>query len=70
MSGNSFDMTVNPLPLPELLQGLDYPVSKEDLIRWAQETGAGTETLLRLRSLPVERFDSPDEISGALGELA
>lgn len=52
--------------LPDLLarlDGLDYPVSKEDLIRRAQETGVDTETLLALRALPVTQLDSPTELA-------
>ncbi|MDG4828718.1 DUF2795 domain-containing protein [Solwaraspora sp. WMMD1047] len=62
-------MTVDPIPSWEALNGLDYPVSKEDLIRRAQELGASTETLQSLRSLPVERFDSPAAVGEALGGL-
>jgi Protein of unknown function (DUF2795) len=62
-------MTANPLRLQDYLDGLDYPVSKEDLIRRAQESGADTEALQTLRSLPPEQFNSPMEIGEALGEL-
>jgi hypothetical protein len=54
-------------PLPDDLTGLDYPVSKEDLLRAAQELGADTETLQTVRSLPIDQFDSPEEIREALG---
>ena len=52
--------------LPDLLarlDGLDYPVSKEDLIRRAQEMGVDTETLSALRALPVTQLDSPTELA-------
>ncbi|MEV0391673.1 DUF2795 domain-containing protein [Polymorphospora rubra] len=62
-------MTSQPLPWEEQLSGLDYPVSKEDLIRRAQESGADTKTLQALRSLPADRFGSPAEVTGALGPL-
>jgi hypothetical protein len=62
-------MTVNALQLQEYLAGLDYPVSKEDLVRRAQETGAGTAMLQLLRSLPADQFESATEVSEAIGEM-
>ncbi|PWU49527.1 hypothetical protein DLE60_16015 [Micromonospora globispora] len=63
-------MTVTGVQLQEYLAGLDYPVSKEDLVRWGQENGASTELLQMLKALPVEQFDSPAELSQALNTLA
>ncbi|SCL41393.1 Protein of unknown function [Micromonospora pallida] len=54
----------------EYLAGLDYPVSREDLVRRAQEFGASTELLQALRALPVEQFASADELADALTTLA
>jgi hypothetical protein len=50
----------------ELVSGLDFPVSREDLIRLALERGAGNETLAKLRSLPVIEFATPDDLDKAL----
>ncbi|MFI6822082.1 DUF2795 domain-containing protein [Micromonospora sp. NPDC050187] len=63
-------MTVTDGQWWEYLAGLDYPVSREDLVRRAQEIGAGTEVLQALRSLPVEEFASADELTDALATLA
>ena len=63
-------MTVTGVQLQEYLAGLDYPVSKEDLVRWGQENGASTEVLQMLKALPVEQFDSPAELSEALNTPA
>ncbi|MEU7755257.1 DUF2795 domain-containing protein [Micromonospora sp. NPDC049101] len=62
-------MTVTGVQLQEYLAGLDYPVSREDLIRWGQENGASTEMLQMLQSLPPEQFNSPDELNAALTTL-
>jgi hypothetical protein len=62
-------MTANPIQLQKYLSGLDYPVSREDLVRRAQEQGADTEALETLRSLPVEEFNSPSDVSEAIGRL-
>jgi hypothetical protein len=63
-------MTVTGVQLQEYLAGLDYPVSREDLIRWGQENGASTEVLQMLKALPAEQFDSPAELGEALSTLA
>jgi hypothetical protein len=59
-------VSANPVEIQDYLAGFDFPISKEDLLRRAQETGAETEVLEALRSLPVEQFSSPVEISEAL----
>lgn len=62
-------MTVNPVQLQKYLGGLDYPVSREDLIRRAQERGADDKVLQTLRSLPTDRFNSPNDVSEAVGKI-
>lgn len=63
-------MTVSGTELQEYVAGLDYPVSREDLVRWGQENGASTDVLQMLHALPAEEFASPTELSDALGSLA
>ncbi|KAB1911357.1 MULTISPECIES: DUF2795 domain-containing protein [unclassified Micromonospora] len=62
-------MTVTGVQLQEFLAGLDYPVSRADLVRWGQENGASTEMLQMLRALPAEEFDTPAELGEALNTL-
>ncbi|MGR6321837.1 DUF2795 domain-containing protein [Micromonospora soli] len=62
-------MTVTGVQLQEFLAGLDYPVSREDLIRWYQENGGSTEMLQLLKALPAEEFDNPAELADALNTL-
>jgi hypothetical protein len=50
----------------ELVAGLDFPVSREDLVRLAQERGAGNEVLARLRALPALEYATADELDEAL----
>ncbi|MGC5054102.1 DUF2795 domain-containing protein [Micromonospora sp. DT48] len=59
-------MTDSGAALQEYLAGLDYPVSREDLIRWCQENGASTEQLQAVRALPMEQISSPDELTEVL----
>ncbi|MFG3599209.1 DUF2795 domain-containing protein [Micromonospora chersina] len=62
-------MTVTGVQLQEFLAGLDYPVSRADLVRWGQENGVSTETLQMLKALPAEEFDTPAELGEALNTL-
>ncbi|MEU2614338.1 DUF2795 domain-containing protein [Micromonospora sp. NPDC007271] len=63
-------MRVTGVQLEEFLAGLDYPVSREDLVRRWQENGGSTELLQMLKALPAEQFDSPAELDAALDTLA
>ncbi len=63
-------MAVTGVQLQEFLAGLDYPVSREDLVRWCQENGGSTEMLQLLKTLPAEEFTSPAELATALNTLA
>ncbi|WFE28631.1 DUF2795 domain-containing protein [Solwaraspora sp. WMMD791] len=54
--------------LADHAEGLDFPLSREDLIRRAQELGADTAVLQALRALPVERFTSVEQLLAAVGE--
>ncbi len=62
-------MSTNLIEIQKHIGGLDYPVSREDLIRRAQEEGASTEMLEALRSLPPEHVNSPMHVSEAISEL-
>lgn len=63
-------MTVNnPIQLQKYLGGLDYPVSRDDLIQRAKEKGANPEVLNTLRSLPRDEYNSPNDVSEAYGEM-
>ena len=62
-------MTVNPIQLQKFLRGVDYPVDKKTLIDHARANGADDNVLKTLESLPWDRFNSPNDVSEALGEL-
>jgi hypothetical protein len=62
-------MTVNPIQLQKFLGGIDYPTHKQDLIKTAQKHGADQNVLNTLKSLPRDDFNSPNDISEAIGDL-
>lgn len=59
---------VNPIQVQKFLKGVDYPASKEDLVRHARAQGADERVVTTLEGLPQERFDTPADVSQAIGE--
>lgn len=62
-------MATNPIQLQKYLQGVDYPASKDDLVRRAQQRGADKQVVQTLKSLPRNQFNSPNDVSEAVGDL-
>jgi hypothetical protein len=61
-------MTVNPIQLQKYLKGVDYPARKEDLLAAAREQGADDDVLNTLEGLSRDEFNSPNDVSEALGK--
>ncbi len=57
---------VNPIQLQKHLKGVDYPVSKKDLLKHAKEQGADKDALSTLEQLPDEQYESPADVSKAV----
>lgn len=60
---------VSPIQVEKFLKGLDYPVSKKDLIKYAQQHGADQNVLAVLSRLPDQTYDGPVGVSKAIGEI-
>ncbi len=60
---------VNPIQVQKFLKGIDYPATKQVVLRTAQEQGADENVLTTLEQLPDQEFNSPNDISEALGDL-
>ena len=56
---------VNPIQLQKFLGGVDYPASKDDLLKKAEEHGADEEVLQALRDLPDREYDAPTAVTKA-----
>ncbi len=59
---------VNPIQVQKVLKGLDYPVSKDDLLKKARESGTGERVVSTLEKVGRDRFNSPNDVSEALGQ--
>jgi Protein of unknown function (DUF2795) len=52
-----------------IIKGMEYPVSKTDLVKYAQQHGANENIRAALQELPDQTFHSPVDVSKAVGEL-
>jgi hypothetical protein len=69
-AGGRAGKEASPIEVQKFLQGVGYPTRKSDLILEAERQGASPsvrETLQRIRD---EKFDSPADVSEAIGRLS
>ena len=60
--------SVSPAQIQKFLAGVDYPCEKQELLDHAEEQGADESVLTAIRDLPVDSFNSPNDVSEAIGE--
>lgn len=59
----------NPVQIQKYLKGVDYPCSKEELVEKARDEGADEQILETLEDMPMDKFNSPNDVSQAIGQL-
>lgn len=59
----------NPVQVQKFLKGVDYPAQKGDLVKTARGKGADENIISTLEQLPDEEFETPAEVSQAIGKL-
>lgn len=62
-------MALSPAQIQQYLGGVDYPCSKEDLIDHAREEGAEDDVIDMIEGLPMDRFNSPNDVSEAISGM-
>ena len=62
-------MTVNPIQIQKFLKGVDYPPSKEALLQNAERNGADEVVRTTLEQLPDQEYETPADVSQALGKI-
>lgn len=61
---------VNPIQVQKYLKGIDYPASKNDLIKCAEEHGADDNIRSTLEQLSdKKKFETSADVSKAIGEI-
>ena len=58
---------VNPVQVQKFLGGVDYPARREDLVRAAEQHGADENVRAVLQQLPDEAYETPADVSQAMG---
>jgi predicted outer membrane protein len=61
---------INPIQLQKFLKGVDYPAKKSALIENAKSMGADENVCASLEQLPDEDFQTPADVSQAMGQLS
>ncbi len=62
------DSNVSPIEVQKYLGGVDYPIDKAALVDHAEGKGADGNVLETLRVLPMDHFNSPNDVSVAFGK--
>ena len=60
----------SPIEVQRFLEGVGYPTRKAELIREAERRGASPDVRATLQQIRDEKFDSPADVSEAIGRLA
>ncbi len=58
--------TPNPIEVQKFLGGIDYPASKEEIVRRAQDAGAGDDVLEALDKIDDREYEGPTAVSEAI----
>lgn len=59
----------NPIQLQKFLKGMDYPARRQDLVEHAKKEGADENVCATLEKLPDEEYETPADVSKAVGSI-
>jgi hypothetical protein len=54
---------VSPIDIQKALAGMDYPASKDDIVRRAEENGGAEEVIEALNKIPDREYEGPSGVS-------
>ncbi|MDK3258607.1 DUF2795 domain-containing protein [Blastococcus capsensis] len=57
---------VSPIDIQKALSGVDYPASKDDLVRHAEQNGGGDEVVEALKKIEDREYEGPSGVSSAV----
>jgi hypothetical protein len=63
-------MAINPIELQKHLSGLDYPASKDAIVKKAEESGADSDALDALKRIEDKEYDAPTAINSAVSDAS
>ncbi len=59
---------VNPIEMQKCLGGVDYPASKDEIMRQAEQHGASKDIMGALKKLPETDYESPAAVNREVGK--
>ena len=62
-------MDINPIEIQKFLHGISFPVTKEEIIKVAQDNDAEQKVFEVLEKLPAKNYSSVAEITQELGKI-
>ncbi|HEV7928667.1 MAG TPA: DUF2795 domain-containing protein [Nitrosospira sp.] len=60
---------VNPIQVQKFLGGMNYPAKKDEIVKHAKSKGADDKIMETLEQLPEESFQTPADVSKAIGQI-
>ena len=57
---------MSPIDIQKALSGMDYPVSKDDIVRHAENQGGDKEVVEALRKIEDREYEGPSGVSSAV----
>ena len=60
---------VNPNQVQKFLGGMNYPANKDEIVKHANSKGADEKIMETLEQLPEESFETPADVSKAIGQI-
>ena len=59
----------NPIQVQKFLGGMNYPANKDEIVKHAKSKGADDKIMETLEQLPEESFETPADVSKAIGKI-
>lgn len=59
---------MDPSKIQTFIRGIDFPATRDDLIRRARRKGAGEKVIFALEKLERQKFDDPVQVSLAINQ--
>lgn len=63
------DSHATPAEVQKALKGIEYPASKQDMIEYVNRKGSNSGILDLLNQIPDKIYNSPVDVSKAVGDL-
>jgi hypothetical protein len=54
---------VSPIDIQKALGGIDYPATKQDIVKHAQDHGGGDDVIEALQGIDDREYDGPSGVS-------